>query len=483
MQTIKNYIGGNFSNALDHKVIDNINPSNGEVYSTIPRSTKADVDQAVEAAEKAFKTWSNTAQEYRSMLMMKIAELIEDHLPDLALAESIDNGKPLHLATSVDIPRAASNFRFFANAITQFSSESHESQGRSTINYTLRKPMGIVGCISPWNLPLYLFTWKIAPALAAGNCVIAKPSEVTPMTAYLLSKLCKEADLPDGVLNIVHGYGHEVGQAIVEHSKVKAISFTGGTATGQAIARTAAPLFKKLSLELGGKNPNLIFADCDYEKMMNTTLRSSFANQGQICLCGSRIYVEASIYNKFKSDFVEKVKQLQVGHPVEDNVNLGALVSKSHLEKVQSFVDFAKTSPDAEILHGGEQRILEKYPKGYYMTPCVIELKDNLCKLNQEEIFGPVVTIMPFKNEEEAIRLANESQYGLSCTIWTQNLNRSMRLSQQVQSGIIWVNTWLNRDLRTPFGGMKQSGVGREGGLEALRFFTEPKNVCIDFSS
>ena len=482
MKRIQNYINGDFKNPLQNQFIDNINPSNGEVYGTIPRSTKEDVENAVTAAEHAFKSWSNTSQDYRSMVMLKIADLIEENLVDLALAESIDNGKPLHLATSIDIPRAASNFRFFANAITQFSSESHESQGRETINYTLRKPIGIVGCISPWNLPLYLFTWKIAPALAAGNCVIAKPSEVTPMTAYLLSKLCKEAGLPDGVLNIVHGYGHEVGQAMVEHPKVKAISFTGGTATGQAIAKTAAPLFKKLSLELGGKNPNLIFADCDYDKMLSTTIRSSFANQGQICLCGSRIYVESSIYDKFKTDFVEQVKQLKVGHPVEENVNLGALVSKQHLEKVQSFVAFAKSSPDAEILFGGEQIKHETYPDGYYMTPCIIEIKDNLCQLNQEEIFGPVVSIMPFKNEEQAIQLANESKYGLSCTIWTQNLNRSMRLSQHIESGIIWVNTWLNRDLRTPFGGMKQSGVGREGGLDALRFFTEPKNVCIDFA-
>lgn len=479
---IQNYIDGHFSNPLNNQFIDNINPSNGEVYGSIPRSMKEDVDCAVDAAATAFKNWSSSSQEYRSMVLLKISELIENNLADLALAESIDNGKPLHLSTAVDIPRAASNFRFFANAITQFSSESHESQGRNTINYTLRKPIGVVGCISPWNLPLYLFTWKIAPALAAGNCVVAKPSEVTPMTAYLLSEICKEAGLPDGVLNIVHGYGHEVGQAIVEHPKVKAISFTGGTATGQAIARTAAPLFKKLSLELGGKNPNLIFADCDHDKMMATTLRSSFANQGQICLCGSRIYVEDYIYEKFKADFVEKVKQLKVGHPVEDNVNLGALVSKAHLEKVQSFVQYAKESSDAEILYGGEQLKLDKYPNGYYMTPCVIELKDNLCKLNQEEIFGPVVSIMPFKNEAEALQLANESKYGLSCTIWTQNLNRSMRLSNQIESGIIWVNTWLNRDLRTPFGGMKQSGVGREGGLEALRFFTEPKNVCIDFA-
>jgi aminomuconate-semialdehyde/2-hydroxymuconate-6-semialdehyde dehydrogenase len=481
MKNIENYINGSFEPSISGEIIDNINPSTGEVYGTIPRSHKDDVKKAVEAAEQAFMQWSNTSQDYRSELLLKISKAIEYHLEDLALAESIDNGKPLHLSKAIDIPRAASNFRFFANAITQFSSDSHESQGRDTINFTLRQPLGIVGCISPWNLPLYLFTWKIAPALAAGNCVIAKPSEVTPMTAYLLSKICKDAGLPDGVLNIIHGYGHEVGQAMVEHPKVKAISFTGGTATGKAIASTAAPLFKKLSLELGGKNPNLIFADCDYEKMLSTTLKSSFANQGQICLCGSRIYVEESIYEKFKTDFVEKVKQLKVGHPIEDNVNLGALVSEQHLEKVQSYIEFAKQTKDAKVLCGGEKIKLDRFPNGFYMRPCVIEVTDNACKLNQEEIFGPVVSIMPFKDEAEALKLANDCKYGLSSTIWTSNLNRSMRLSKNLQAGIVWVNTWLNRDLRTPFGGMKQSGVGREGGFEALRFFTEAKNVCIEF--
>lgn len=437
MKTIENYINGSFKPSTNGESINNINPATGDVYGTIPRSDKTDVENAVKAAENAFSEWSNSSQDYRSRLLLKISNLIEENLSDFALAESMDNGKPLHLATAIDIPRAASNFRFFANAITQFSSDSHESQGRDTINFTLRQPIGIVGCISPWSLPLYLFTWKIAPALAAGNCVIAKPSEVTPMTAYLLSQICKDAGLPDGVLNIVHGYGHEVGQAIVEHPKVKAISFTGGTATGKAIAATAAPMFKKLSLELGGKNPNLIFADCDYEKMLSTTIKSSFANQGQICLCGSRIYVEESIYEKFKADFIEKVKQLKVGHPVHDNVNLGALVSEQHITKVQSYIDYAKTDADAEILYGGERVTLNDYPKGYYMTPCVIELKDNSCKLNQEEIFGPVVCIMPFKDEKQGLALANDSRYGLSCTIWTSDLNRSMRLSQQIQAGIV----------------------------------------------
>jgi aminomuconate-semialdehyde/2-hydroxymuconate-6-semialdehyde dehydrogenase len=482
MKNIYNYIDGKFVSSDSGETLENTDPSIGKVYGYLPKSKKEDVEKAVKYAEKAFPKWSNMPIDLRSKILLKISDEIENSLEELALAESIDNGKPLNLSRSIDIPRAASNFRFFAHALTQFYGESHENQGLKSINFTLRKSLGVVGCISPWNLPLYLLTWKIAPALAAGNCVIAKPSEVTPMTAYLLSKICKKAGLPDGVLNIIHGLGPEVGQAIVEHPKIKAISFTGGTKTGEHIARTAAPMFKKLSLELGGKNPNLIFADCDYKKMLETTIRSSFANQGQICLCGSRIFIEESIYDRFKKDFIEKVSQLKIGHPVSDNLNLGALVSETHFQKVQSYVEMAKNDANSDILYGGDRIILKKYPNGFYMKPCIIEVKDNNCKLNQEEVFGPIVSIMPFKDEEEALTMANSSLYGLSATIWTQNLNRSMRMSQEIESGIVWINTWLNRDLRTPFGGTKQSGVGREGGFEALRFFTEPKNICIEYS-
>lgn len=478
MKIIQNYINGIYQNPLLGRWIDNYNPSDGSVYGKLPDSTKEDVDCAVEAAQQAFPLWSNTAIDERSRILSKIAHLIEKKLTVLVEAEARDNGKPVSLATMVDIPRASSNFRFFAHAITQFSTESHESTGFHAINFTLRKPLGVVGCISPWNLPLYLFSWKIAPALAAGNCVVAKPSEVTPMTAYLLGEICTEAGLPPGVLNIVHGFGHTTGQAIVEHPTIKAISFTGGTKTGAHIAQTAAPLFKKLSLELGGKNPNLIFADCDYERMLQTTVKSSFSNQGQICLCGSRIFVEQSIYDQFKKDFVARVQQLKVGSPFEKGVDLGALVSQPHLEKVLSYIEEAPQQ-GADILCGGHRVQVPGYENGYYLAPTVIEVKNNLCRLNQEEIFGPVVTLMPFKTEEEALALANEVRYGLSATVWTNNLPRSMRLSNSLEAGIIWINTWLLRDLRTPFGGMKDSGVGREGGWEALRFFTEPKNVCI----
>ncbi|MCG7501581.1 aldehyde dehydrogenase [Tenacibaculum sp. Mcav3-52] len=478
--TIKNYINGEFVIPVANNYIDNYNPSIGEVYGQIPNSTKEDVALAYEAAKKAFPSWSNTTLNERRDILSKIAQLIQQRLPELAKAEAKDNGKPLSLATVIDIPRASSNFQYFADAITQFSSEAHESVGLGAMNFTLRQPIGVVACISPWNLPLYLFTWKIAPAIAAGNCVVAKPSEVTPMTAYLLGEICNEAGLPKGVLNIVHGLGTTTGQAIIEHPDIKAISFTGGTATGAHIARTAAPMFKKLSLELGGKNPNIIFADCDYENMLVTTVRSSFANQGQVCLCGSRIFVEESIYEQFKKDFVQKVSQLKIGNPFEEDTNIGALVSKPHLEKVKSYIDIAEQE-GGKILYGGDRVTVKNCENGYYLQPTIIEVSSNKCRLNQEEIFGPVVTLMSFKTEEEALQLANDVVYGLSSTLWTNNLTRTMRMSKELHTGIVWVNTWLLRDLRTPFGGQKASGVGREGGFEALRFFTEPKNVCIKY--
>ena len=477
---IKNYINGKFENPIHGEYLDNYNPSVGEVYGHVPNSSKEDVENAYQAAKNAFPSWSNTTLELRSKILSKISNLIIEKLDFLAAAESQDNGKPVHLAKSVDIPRAASNFQFFADALTQFSSESHESTGFNAINFTLREPIGVVGCISPWNLPLYLFTWKIAPAIAAGNCVVAKPSEITPLTAYLLGEICSDAGLPNGVLNIVHGNGSSTGQAIVEHPQIKAISFTGGTATGAHIARVAAPLFKKLSLELGGKNPNIIFADCNYEKMLATTVRSSFSNQGQICLCGSRILVEAEIYEKFKKDFIQKVAELKVGNPKNSETSIGAIVSKQHFKKVKEYIEIAERE-GGRIIFGGNKVTVKNCENGYYLQPTVIEVANNLCTANQEEIFGPVVTMMPFKTEKEALQLANDVKYGLSASLWTNNLNRTLQFSKQLETGIVWVNTWMLRDLRTAFGGKKASGIGREGGFEALRFFTEPKNICIQY--
>ncbi|MEO0627276.1 MAG: aldehyde dehydrogenase [Bacteroidota bacterium] len=473
---VKNYINGELVAPLSGQYLDLYEPATGAVYSQVADSGEADVESAFESAQAAFSSWSESSSSDRSKVLSRIADLIDENLDMLAEAEARDNGKPFWLAKQVDIPRASSNFRFFAHAATQFASESHAMP--SAINYTLRKPLGVVGAISPWNLPLYLFSWKIAPALAVGNTVIAKPSEVTPMTAYLLSKICMEAGLPPGVLNIVHGQGEQVGAAMTSHRGIKAISFTGSTRVGEEIARVAAPMFKKLSLEMGGKNPNLIFADCDYEKMLSTTLRSSFANQGQICLCGSRLLVEASIYDRFKADFIDRTQQLTVGHSFDPQAKLGAIVSKAHYEKVLSYIELAKAE-GGTILTGGHAVFPKGYEQGWYIAPTIIEDLPMDCRTNQEEIFGPVVTMMPFTDEAEALALANNTPYGLSATLWTNDANRIMRLSQSIEAGIVWVNTWLHRDLRTPFGGTKSSGVGREGGLEALRFFTEPKNVCV----
>jgi aminomuconate-semialdehyde/2-hydroxymuconate-6-semialdehyde dehydrogenase len=480
MTQVLNYINGQFQPASSGATLENIEPATGNVYGRLPQSDAQDIEQAYDAAKQAFGTWRQTTLEQRSAILYRIADLIQENLEKLAQAESRDSGKPLSLAKTVDIPRASSNFRFFAHALTQFSSEAHESVGTNSINFTLRHPIGVVGCISPWNLPLYLFTWKIAPALAAGNTVVAKPSELTPVTAFLLAELCQKAGLPAGVLNIVNGTGPSAGQAIVAHPNIKAISFTGGTATGAHIARVAAPMFKKLSLELGGKNPNIIFSDCAYDRMLETTLKSSFANQGQICLCGSRIFVERPLYERFKKDFVSRVAQLRVGPPSEA-VDLGAVISKDHRQKILDYIALAQKE-GGNILTGGKEATVEEHPQGYYLQPTVIEVNDHLCRVNQEEIFGPVVTLMPFDHEEEVIEMANSVTYGLSASLWTSNLDRSMRFGQQLETGILWVNTWLNRDLRTPFGGVKSSGVGREGGFEALRFFTEPKNICISYA-
>lgn len=478
MVTVFNYINGMCVEPISGVYLDNYEPATGEVYSHIPDSDERDLAQAVDAAQKAFPGWSTTSVEERSRILLRIADIIEQRRDELALAESRDTGKPLALAKSVDMYRASANFRFFAHAIVNFSSEAHPT-GDAAINYTLRHPIGVVGCISPWNLPLYLFTWKIAPALAAGNCVIGKPSELAPMTAFLLGDICTEAGLPPGVLNIVHGYGHKAGAAIAAHPCIPAISFTGGTQTGAEINKTAAPMFKKLSLEMGGKNPTIIFADCDYDQMLQTTIRSSFSNQGEICFCGSRIFIEKSLYPRFREDFVSAVRKLKVDDPLKDGTDQGAVISKQHLEKILSYVELANKE-GGKILCGGDRAIVDgRCRSGWFVQPTVVEGLPSDCRTNQEEIFGPLVTLMPFESEEEVVHKANSTQYGLASIIWTQNLTRAHRVAASVQSGIVWINCWMFRDLRTPFGGIKNSGLGREGGLDALRFFTEPKNVCV----
>ncbi|MFM7388712.1 MAG: aldehyde dehydrogenase [Bacteroidota bacterium] len=480
MEFLENFIDGTYLAPASGSYLDNVNPATGQVYAKIPLSGEPDLALAVEAAERAFPLWSNLSVNERSAILLRLAAGIEARLDEFIMAESRDNGKPEKLAAHVDIPRAVSNFHFFATAIEHFASESHYMENVG-INYTTRRPVGIVGCISPWNLPLYLFSWKIAPALAAGNCVIAKPSEITPYTASMLGKIANDAGMPAGVLNILHGTGQEIGNAIVAHPKIKAISFTGGTSTGEHIARLAAPMFKKLSLELGGKNPTLIFPDVDIATTVKEVFRSSFSNQGQICLCGSRIFIHQDIYESFKSEFVAWVASAKVSFPSDPKAQIGAVVSKGHMEKILNYIELAKEE-GGTVLTGGVRIQLEPpYQDGYYLAPTVIEGLSNACRTNQEEIFGPVVTLMPFTTEPEVLAMANDTKYGLAASVWTNDLNAAHRMADRLEMGIVWVNSWLVRDLRTPFGGMKDSGVGREGGWEALRFFTEPKNIFIKY--
>lgn len=477
MQTIQNYIDGKLINPIQNNFLPNINPATGEVYSQVPASSKQDVDAAVVAAKKAFPLWSSLNKLERSEYLMKLAHEIEKNFEEFATAESIDNGKPITLSRTVDIPRSIENLRYFAKESLSFGEHIFDNQGSGS-NTVYYSPLGVVGCISPWNLPLYLFTWKIAPALAAGCTVVAKPSEVTPMTAYLLSKICAEI-LPAGVLNIVHGMGKDVGHEITLNPEIKAISFTGSTHTGKIIADGAAATMKRLHLEMGGKNPNIIFEDCDFEKALETTIRSSFANQGQICLCGSRIYVQRPIFEKFKNAFIEKIKQLKQGDPLEETTQQGAVVSKEHFDKILNCIEIAKTE-GGEILIGGKAaNISGKNQTGYFIEPTLITGLSESCKTNTEEIFGPVATIQPFDTEDEVIAYANSTQYGLAATVWSQDLEKAQKIARKIQSGIVWINCWLVRDLRTPFGGMKESGRGREGGRYILEFFSNIQNVCI----
>jgi len=475
------FIDGQSSASVAGEFLDNVEPATGKVYSQVARGDAEDVTRAVEAAHAAFPAWSATSADERSRLLLALASIIERDIEKFAQAESVDCGKPLSLARSLDIPRAISNLRFFATAILHTRSEAHLTD-RMALNYTLRRPRGVAGLISPWNLPLYLLTWKVAPALATGNTAVAKPSELTPATASMLGEAAAEAGLPRGVLNIVHGLGAEAGAAIVEHPAVPTLSFTGGTATGAAISRVAAPMFKKLALELGGKNANVIFADADLDLAIETSVRSSFANQGQVCLCGSRIFIERPAFEHFVGRFVPRVERLSLGDPLQSGTEQGALISAAHRDKVMGYIDLAREE-GGKILCGGRRAtaLPERCRDGFFVEPTVVSGLDAASRINQEEIFGPVVSLIPFDDEPGLVAAANSTPYGLSASVWTRDLSRAHSIAEQLDVGTVWINCWLLRDLRVPFGGTKQSGVGREGGEEAVRFFTEPKNVCLRY--
>jgi aminomuconate-semialdehyde/2-hydroxymuconate-6-semialdehyde dehydrogenase len=473
LRRLANFINGEFAAPVSGAYFHDINPATEEVIAEIPDSGAEDVDRAVAAARAAFPGWSRTPAADRSKVLLRLADLIERNFDELARLESCDNGKTISLARRLDIPRAVQNFRFFATAILHQETEAHMTDA-SALNYTLRQPLGVAGLISPWNLPLYLLSWKIAPAIASGNTCVAKPSEMTPLTANRLAELSVGAGIPAGVINIVHGLGPKAGAAIAAHRDVPLLSFTGGTATGAKVAAAAAPLFKKVSLELGGKNPNVVFADADLDQAIPTSIQSSFANQGEICLCGSRIFVERSIHDQFVDRFVDATKRLRIGDPLEETTDIGALISEAHLQKVVGYIELAKKE-GGSIVTGG--RRVDR--RGYFVEPTVITGLGCNCQVLQDEIFGPVVTITPFDNEGEAIAFANSTRYGLSSSVWTRDLQRAHRVAAAIDSGTVWINCWLLRDLRVPFGGMKESGVGREGGFNSLEFFTEAKNVCV----
>lgn len=486
MRTLSNFVGGEFRPAGAGRYLPVFEPATGVESARVPESDEQDVRSAVEAARSAFDAWSTTPPEARSRMLLRIADLIEQNLDELARAESIDTGKPITLARRVDIPRAAANFRFFATAILHAESAAHETSMPGpngvvhALNYTQRTPRGVAGLISPWNLPLYLLTWKIAPALATGNTCVAKPSEVTPITACLLAELCQQAELPPGVLNIVHGRGDVAGAAIVKHPDVPTISFTGSTMVGRWIGGVAGDMLKRVSLELGGKNPNLIFADADLDQAIETAVRAAFTNQGQICLCGSRILVERAVYDTVLEGVIERAKAMTLGDPLEDDTQLGSLVSEAHRDKVAGAVELAREQ-GARVRCGGKapDGLPERCAGGYFYEPTVITDAPRGCRIVDEEVFGPVVTVQPFDSEAEAVQAANATDYALASIVWTSDVSRAHRVASAIEAGLVWVNCWMVRDLRTPFGGAKHSGVGREGGWDAIRFFTEPKNICV----
>lgn len=479
MEPLLNYINGAFVPPRTGETLDDLNPATGETVTTVPKSGALDVEHAVRAANAARASWAATTLEERIEWLHRIADALEARSEDIARLESMDTGKPVSLARRVDAARSVSNFRFFAEHAATLETKVFESNGAT--NHVHRKPVGCVGLITPWNLPLYLLSWKVAPALVMGNTIVAKPSEMTPLTANLLAEVLHELNLPRGVFNLVHGLGPDVGQAMVAHPSVHAISFTGGTATGAIVAKTAAPMFKKLSLELGGKNATVVLEDAPLDTVLDGLVRASFTNAGQVCLCGSRILVHEGIKDAFVTGFVERVASLKVGDPSEETTDMGSVISHAHRDKVEGYIRLA-IEEGGTVLTGGtsdEAPVDGAHPDGAFLRPTVIDGLPIDARCATEEIFGPVVTLHTFHSEDEAVAMANATDYGLAGSVWTGDPERGHRLAQRIDSGIVWVNTWLNRDLRTPFGGVKQSGVGREGGDWSLNFFSELSNVCV----
>ncbi len=478
MERLKNFVNGEFTLPAEGKYLDKINPATAEKIYELPDSTEVDVVMAIKAAQAAFDGWSRTPTVERSRILNRIADLIDKNAAALAEAETIDVGKPLELSKTLDIPRAALNFRFFASAIMHKTEMASDMDG-DALNYVLRQPVGVAGLISPWNLPLYLLSWKIAPALACGNTVVCKPSEWTSKTAFLLGDILNEAGLPKGVCNIILGKGDPAGSYLVKHPGVSLISFTGGTATGEKIQTMAAPFVKKLSLELGGKNATIVMNDVDLAKVIPQIARASFLNQGEICLCGSKILVQEGIFKEFCEQFAKHVDSLVVGDPMDSKTFMGPIVSKPQYDKVMSLLEVAKKDGGKVIAGGARPELPEQIKNGYFLRPTVIQDLTNCSEIHQTEIFGPVVTLNPFKYPQDAVKWANNSSYGLSASVWTKDLKQAHKIAAGLKVGTVWVNTWLKRDLRMPFGGAKASGIGREGGEHSLDFFTETKTVCV----
>lgn len=474
---LANQIGGHPVPHHTGTWLDDVDPSTGQVIARIPRSVGHDVDAAVEAARTAAEGWGRRSFEARAEVLEAVAVALEDRADALARLESLDQGKPVALARRVDIPRAVANFRFFAGAIRHQTLPSHPSPG--ALNYTLRQPLGVVGTITPWNLPLYLLTWKVAPALAMGNTVVAKPSELTPRTADALATVFRDVGAPPGLFNVVHGLGPEAGAPLVAHEGVKAVSFTGGTATGAKVAAATAGRFKKVSLELGGKNATIVFDDADLDAALEGAVRAGFANQGEICLCGSRLLVQRGVYDAFVERLVARVGALTVGDPRDPSTDVGALVSAAHRDKVAGYVELARELGGTIRTGGRAPSLPGDLGGGFYYEPTVITGLAPTCRPSTEEIFGPVLTVHPFDTEEEALHIAHGTRYGLAASVWTSDLQRAHRVAAALEVGMVWVNTWLYRDLRTPFGGARDSGVGREGGRWSLDFYSQTKNVCI----